>query len=200
MRFLIAHHEVEQATRVWQQSAELSGLAAYQSSAENLLVNSDFGREILNGGFDWLYRKVTGVTINLDPRESHSGARSLRITFDGPGIEDAGIRQLVPVEPNTQYEFSGFYKAAEMDGAGGAEFAIQDLYKETSLFRSDELRDTELWREVEGSFVTPADTKIVVVRIARTPPGSPIRGKLWVDNLKLVERQEQNDFAVKGTN
>jgi hypothetical protein len=96
-------------------------------SAENLLVNNDFSLEILNGGFDWLYRKVTGVTINLDPRESHSGARSLRITFDGPRIEDAGILQLVPVEPNSRYEFSGFYKAAEMDGAGDAEFAIRDL-------------------------------------------------------------------------
>jgi hypothetical protein len=53
---------------------------------------------------------------------------------------------------------------------------------------------------VEGSFVTPADTKVAIVRIARTPPGSPIRGKLWVDNLKLVERQEQKNVAMKGAN
>jgi hypothetical protein len=200
MRYLIAHREVSQAALVWQQAADLSGMAAYQPSSENLLVNSDFSMDILNGGFDWLHQKVNGVTLNLDPNESHSGTRSLRISFDGPGIEDAGIRQLVPVEPNTRYEFSTFYKAQEMDGAGGPKFAIQDLYRETPLFMSEALRDADFWKEEGGVFSTGPETNLVVLRIARVPAGSPIRGKLWIDGLKLVRFEPSSNSASGASN
>jgi tetratricopeptide (TPR) repeat protein len=199
MRHLIAHREVPQAALVWQQAASLSGLAAYQGSSENLLVNGDFSLEILNGGFDWLHQKVRGVNLALDPNETHSSSRSLRIVFDGPGIEDAGIRQLVPVEPGTNYEFSGFYKAQDMDGAGGPQLAVQDLYHETAFFMSEELRDADFWKKTGGRFTTGPDTHLIVVRIARVPAGSPIRGKLWIDGLKLVRSEDLPASAKKET-
>ena len=186
VRYLIGRHEVAEATLVWQQAANLSGLAGYQPSSENLIINGDFSLEILNGGFDWMHQKTRGVSLALDPSENRSSSRSLRIIFDGPGIEDAGIRQLIPVEPNTSYEFSGFFKAQGMDGAGGVRFAIQDLYRETSFFMSEDLRDADFWKKTSGSFTTGPDTRLLVIRIARIPLGSPIRGKLWVDGLQLV--------------
>jgi hypothetical protein len=109
--------------------------------------------------------------------------------FDGPGINDAGIREVVAVEPNTSYQFSAFYKAAEMDGAGGLKFAIQDLYRETPLFMSEDLHDADFWKETGGNFTTDVDTRLIMVRIARMPAGSPIRGKLWIDGLKLVRSE-----------
>jgi tetratricopeptide (TPR) repeat protein len=192
VRYLIGRHEVAEAALVWQQSANLSGLAAYQPSSENLIINGDFSLEILGGGFDWLHQKTRGVSLALDPSEDHSSSRSLRIIFDGPGIEDAGIRQLVPVEPNTRYEFSGFYKAQEMDGAGGVRLAIQDLYRETPFFMSEDLRDADFWKKTSGGFTTGPDTQLIVIRIARLPLGSPIRGKLWIDGLQLVPAHERS--------
>jgi tetratricopeptide (TPR) repeat protein len=185
LRHLFADRDAIQAARVWQQAANLSGLAAYQPTEENLLVNGDFTLDILNGGFDWSYQKSSAVSLALDPDEGHSGSRSLRILFQGPGIEDAGIRELISVNPNTQYEFSGYYKAQEMDGAGAPKFAIQDLYDGTTFFMSDDLRDTESWTRVNGSFATAPDTHLVVLRIARVPADRPIRGKLWIDDLRL---------------
>jgi tetratricopeptide (TPR) repeat protein len=199
MRYLIAHQEVSQATTVWQQAATLSGLAAYQPSSENLLINGDFSMEVLNGGFDWLHQNTFGVALALDPNDAHSSSRSLRITFDGPGISDAGIRQLVPVEPNTSYEFSAFYKAQAMDGAGGPKFAIQDLYRETKFFMSDDLRDSDFWRKADGTFTTGPDTHLLVLRIARVPAGSPIRGKLWIDGLQLTPIDSSVSSAGKET-
>ena len=73
-----------------------------------------------------------------------------------------------------------------MDGAGGVKFAIQDLYRETPLFLSEDLRDADFWKKVSGNFTTGPDTQLLVVRIARAPAGSPIRGKLWIDGLQLV--------------
>ncbi len=199
MRYLIAHQEVSQATTVWQQATTLSGLAAYQPSSENLLINGDFSMEVLNGGFDWLHQNTFGVALALDPNDAHSSSRSLRITFDGPGISDAGIRQLVPVEPNTSYEFSGFYKAQDMDGAGGPKFAIQELYRETRFFMSDDLRDSDFWRKADGTFTTGPDTHLLVLRIARVPAGSPIRGKLWIDGLQLTRLDSSVSSAGKET-
>jgi tetratricopeptide (TPR) repeat protein len=186
LRFLFNRHDPVQASRVWQEAANLSDLAAYQPSEENLLVNADFNLGILNNGFDWIYQKSSAILLAIDPDESHSGSRSLRIVFQGPGIEDAGIRQLVSVDPDTEYVFSGYYKATEMDGAGAPEFAIQDVYSGAKLFMSDDLRDTSSWEGVSGSFTTGPNTHLLVLRIARVPADRPIRGKLWIGSLKLV--------------
>jgi hypothetical protein len=94
--------------------------------------------------------------------------------------------QLVPVEPDTRYEFSSFYKAADMDGAGAMQFAINDAYTDTPLFMSEDLRDADFWKEVGGNFTTGPDSHLIILRVARVPAGSPIRGKLWIDSLKLV--------------
>jgi hypothetical protein len=186
VKYLVLHREVAQAARVWQEAAGMASLQAYEPSSANLLVNGDFSLEMLNGGFDWVHQKIDGVSLALDPSEAHSSSRSLRISFDGPGIRDAGISQVVAVEPNTSYEFSASYKAEDMEGAGAMQFAIQDAYKETSFFMSEDLRDADFWKKTGGAFTTGPDTELVMVRIVRVPPGSPIRGKLWIDGMQLV--------------
>src|SRR6266849_6852461 len=130
--YLVGQREVDQARLVWQQAAGLCGLSAYQPSAENLVINGDFSLNVLNGGFDWLYHQSKDVSLALDPTQSHTGHRSLAMVFHSRGIEDAGIRQLIPVQPNTTYDFSAYFKAEDIQGAGGPRFAIQDLYSATA--------------------------------------------------------------------
>jgi len=193
--YLFTHHYPVRASRVWQQAATLSNLAAYQPTETNLLVNGDFRLNVLNNGFDWIYQKSSAVSLAIDPDESHSGSRSLRIEFQGPGIEDSGIRQLVSVNPDTEYAFSGYYKAAEMDGAGAPKFAIEDVYSGARLFMSDDLRDAGSWTNVNGRFTTGPETDLIVLRVARVPAGRPIRGKLWIDGLKLVKSNPVASFV-----
>jgi len=186
-RYLISHGDSTQASLVWQQAAALANIAAYQPSAENLFVNGDFSLDILNGGFDWVHQPTTGVSIALDAGETRSGSRSLRIVLDGSGISDAGISQLVKVASNARYEFTAFYKAKEMDGAGAVRFAVHDAYRGTPLFVSSDLRDVDFWKNSGGTFETAADTQLIRVHVVRDPPGRPIRGKLWIDGLRLVK-------------
>ena len=186
LQYLLASRQPEQAALVWQQAGSLSDLAAYEPSSENLLVNGDFSLEMLNAGFDWRHRATAGVSLALDPSETHSSSRSLRLTFEGPGIDDAGIAQMVAVDPNTKYDFSGFYRAEGLDGAGGLEFAIQDAYSGSKFFMGEDLRDVDYWKKTGGSFVTGPDTHLVMLSIARVPSGRPIRGKLWIDGLRLI--------------
>jgi tetratricopeptide (TPR) repeat protein len=188
VRYLILHKDVDQAVLAWQQIAARFGFSAYLPSSENLVVNGNFNLAMLNTGFDWQYQKQSSVNLGLDPSDFHAGRRSLQITFDGPGISDAGIYQFIPVQPNTTYDFTAYYKSGEMEGAGGPHFTIQDMYTQAVYYESDELKDAGFWKSADGEFTTAPDCKLVVLHIRRLPAGSPIRGKLWVDDFHLVKK------------
>lgn len=188
IRYLIKHKEVDQAVMVWQQLANRFGLTSYLPSSNNLIVNSNFNLKVLNAGFDWQYQKQSSVTLTLDPSDFHAGRRSLLVSFDGPGIMEAGIYQLIAVQPNTTYDFTGYYKTGEIEGAGGPHFTIQDMYTQVVYYESEELRDTGFWKSTDGEFLTGPDCKLIVLHIRRLPTGSPMRGKLWVGDFHLVRK------------
>jgi tetratricopeptide (TPR) repeat protein len=190
LQYLLNHQDVDQARLVWQQAAPRFGLSAYVPSGRNLIVNGDFSLDVLNGGFDWQYEKQPSVTLTLDPSDFHGGHRSLLITFDGPGVTDAGIRQFIAVQPNTTYDFSAYYKNGEIEGAGAPHFTIQDVYTKAVLYDSDELKEPGFWKSATGEFTTGADTKLVILHVRRLPEGSPIRGKLWVDDFRLTPKRQ----------
>ena len=187
IRYLLAQQEIAQARLVWQQAARLSDLADYQPSPQNLVVNGDFSLPMLNGGFDWLYEKSDDVSLALDQAESRSGHQSLSVVFDSRGMEDAGIRQLIPVEPNAKYEFSAYFKTEDLEGAGGPRFVIQDLFTGTTYCASDELRNAGFWKQIGGTFDTGPDSKMLLLRLQRVPAGNAIRGKLWIDSIRLTQ-------------
>lgn len=188
IRYLVQHKQVESAVAAWQQTASRFGLTSYLPSSGNLVVNGSFDFKVLNAGFDWQYQKQSSVNLTLDPSDFHSGRRSLLITFDGPGISEAGIYQLVAVQPNTTYNFTGYYKTGEIDGAGGPHFTIQDMYTQAVYYESEELKDAGFWKSADGEFTTGPDCKLAILHIRRLPSGSPMRGKLWVGDFHLVRK------------
>jgi tetratricopeptide (TPR) repeat protein len=189
-QYLIDHKDVDQARLVWQQAAPRFGLSSYIPTRNNLIVNGDFSLDVLNQGFDWQYQKQPSVTLTLDPSDFHGGHRSLLIAFDGPGVIDAGIRQFIAVQPDTVYQFSAYYKNGEIEGAGGPHFTIQDAYTQAVLYDSDELKEAGFWKSATGEFTTGDDCKLLVLHVRRLPEGSPIRGKLWVDDFRLTAKRQ----------
>ena len=183
--YLIGAHRPDAAMSAWEQTADILGLSAYLPTEDNLVVNGDFSLDILNGGFDWTYVNRTGVTPLLDPSDFHQGHRSLFLTFEGPGINDAGIQQLIPVRGATTYDFSAYYKSADFEGAGGPQIVLRDAYTGAPLYASDPLNDADFWKEVHTKVTTPDSTTLLVLAIERFPAGSPIRGKLWLDDFEL---------------
>jgi len=189
IHYLIDHRQIDQAERVWRDSANLADLADYQPSSANLVVNGDFSLPVLNGGFDWLYQTVPGVALAIDVTESHSAQQSLSVIFDSGGLEDTGIRQLIPVRPHTDYEFSAYFKSENLEGAGGPRFVLQDVSTGSSLFSSDELKGADFWKQVGGTLTTGPDTNLLLLRLVRIPANNAIRGKLWIDGVKLARKQ-----------
>ncbi len=190
INYLLDHKDVDDAQLAWRQAAPRFGLSAYLPTRNNLIVNGDFNLDVLNGGFDWEYEKQSSVALTLDPSDFHSGHRSLLITFDGPGVNDAGIRQFIAVQPKTEYEFSAYYKNGEIQGAGGPHLTIQDAFTQAVLYDSDELKEAGFWKSTGGNFTTGDDCKLLVLHVRRLPAGSPIRGKLWVDDFRLVAKRQ----------
>jgi hypothetical protein len=186
VRFLISSRKIPEARQVWSQAGRLSDLSSYQPSSENLVVNGDFSLPVLNAGFDWLYNKYPSVSLALDSTQAYFGPHSLRISFEGGPVADAGIRQLVPVEPNTNYDFSAYFRTQDLEGAGGPQFVVEDFYSGAAYFASEPLRGGDIWKQVSGSFTTRPDTILLQLHIQKTPPGTAIRGKLWIDAIRLA--------------
>ena len=210
--YLVDHQEPDQASQVWHEAGLLSGrsghqpsaenhtvngapgqdvdLSAYQPSAENLIVNGDFSKDVLNGGFDWSYVKHTDVDLSLDRTNFQSGPRSLLIDFSSHGLKDAGVWHFIAVQPNTGYKFSAYYKSDGIAGVGGPRFVIQDQYTHETYFSSDYLTDEDYFRQVGGEFISGPDSRLLVLRVQREPFGSPIKGKLWIDGIRLVQNSK----------
>ena len=193
VRYLIAMRRPDAAMSAWEQTAGILGLSAYLPTEDNLVVNGDFSLDILNGGFDWTYVNRTGVQPLLDSSDFRQGHRSLSLTFEGPGINDAGIQQLIPVHSATTYEFSAYYKSADFEGAGGPQIVLRDAYTGAPLFASDPLNDADFWKEAHSKVTTPDSTTLLVLAIERFPAGSPIRGKLWLGDFELSPENSPDD-------
>ena len=193
VRFLISAKRPDAALDAWEKTAPLLGLSAYMHSPDNLIVNGDFSLNILNGGYDWTYVNRNGVRLLLDPSAFHEGQRSLSVTFEGPGISDVGMQQLVPVRGGSPYEFTAFYKSADFQGAGGPTIVLRDAYTHAVLFASDPLNDSDVWKEVHTVFTPPESTSLLLLSIERTPAGSPIRGQLWLDDFQLSPADSQDE-------
>jgi Carbohydrate binding domain len=191
-QFLLSQKEVAAAKSGWLQLAALNpSLAPYLSSPDNLIVNGGFEENVLNGGFDWQYIPQSHAALTIDTSEFHSGTRSLAVTFDGFNPADAGIFQLVPVEPNTEYEFTAECKGEELDTASGPRFSLTDAYTGASYVLTDDVLGTTPWREQRVRFRTGPGASLVLVKIVRQPASALIRGKFWVDDLKLVKSGPQ---------
>ena len=184
--YLIGAHRPDAAMAAWEQTADTLGLSAYLPTEDNLVVNGDFSLDILNGGFDWTYVNRTGVRPLLDPSDFRQGHRSLSLTFEGPGINDAGIQQLIPVRGAATYDFSAYYKSADFEGAGGPQIVLRDAYTGAPLYASDPLNDADFWKEVHSKVTTPNSTTLLLLAIERFPAGAAIRGKLWLDDFELA--------------
>jgi tetratricopeptide (TPR) repeat protein len=187
-RLLIAKQEVSAAKTAWQQLAQANeDIQPYVPSRDNLIVNGGFEEILLNGGFDWWYESNPHAALAIDTDQFYGGTRSLSVTFDGRNAPDAGIAQFILVKPDTDYGFSAESKTQDIDSASGPRFAIADAYTNSSYVLTDDLLGTNPWHRQQARFHTGPSTNLLLLRVIRQPAAPLIRGKLWIDDLRLIE-------------
>lgn len=185
---LVDRHQPAEAFAAWSALTQRDPALRGQRQPDNLVTNGDFEYDLLNGGFGWRYARTTGVTASLDTSTFHWGTRSLALQIDGENLQDFGFHQLIKVDAGAHYRLSGWLHAEELEAAHGVRLAIADAYSHTQLLLSDEALGSFPWREIDGDFTVPAGTQLVTIALVRSPSEGRIRGKLWLDDLR-IEKQ-----------
>jgi hypothetical protein len=188
MDSLITRGQTERAKSVWATLLTRDPGIQRRMEPGNLLVNGDFEDNLLNGGFCWHYTKTDGVSVTVDTSTFHGGTRALALQFDGDGISDAGIYELVPVKPGTRYALRGFTHSEELESANGARLVVTDYYANKNLMLGEEIFGSTSWRETSGEFTTGPETRMLKVSVVRAPSFGRVRGTLWLDDLRLEPR------------
>jgi tetratricopeptide (TPR) repeat protein len=148
------------------------------------------------GVFGWQVKAMPQLQIGVDESKSHSGTRSLRLTFHvRSNIENINIAELVPVATNTDYDFE-FYVATEKLETGSPPL-VQIVDPTTSgVFASSPAaaNGNSEWTRVPLSFKTGDKTEAVMIRIVRPSCGTqeapvcPIFGSVWYDDFSIKRR------------
>src|SRR5215213_11349205 len=153
---------------------------------------SDYGPETV---FGWQVRGAPQVQIGIDSGRTHAGLRSLRFVFDvRASVEAVNVYQLVPVEPQTEYDFEGYVSTDKLTTAGAPQIDIVDA-TDTAVLISSPMAPTGTngWNRISLSFKT-GKTEGVIIKVVRYPcvnketPVCPIFGTVWYDDFSITRR------------
>jgi len=188
---LIEQDRIEQAKHVWQQALALSGWSSSGTPGASLVWDGGFERDFVNGGFGWRQLPIPGAPLEFDTAIAHSGARSLRVTFDGStNIDFAHLRQFVPVEPQTHYRLAAYLRTHEISTNSGLRFWVVDPRRERDLSAfTPNMVDSHPWTLQQMEFTTGPETRMVEIVLRRLPSqkfDNKIRGTVWVDDVSLI--------------
>jgi hypothetical protein len=170
--------------------------AAYRTG-EGKFVDGSFEDDLIpqsGAVFGWQVKSLQQAQVGIDPNRGHSGNRSLRIVFQVPSRLDAiSISQLVPVNPNTEYELECYVRSHDLQSASTPRIEIADAAGGQGLTGSgDASSGSTDWQQINLGFKTGAKTEAVIVRIVRTScpedPVCPIFGTVWYDDFFLKRK------------
>ena len=191
---LIRAHELDRASQVWSSLvSRFPDRIPSPASANNLITNGNLQSDVLDGAFDWRVFPVSGVAVAQDATGPSVGTRSLRVEFDGTqNLYYGSVLQLVPAQPRTKYTFSAFTRSQAVTTEAGVGVQISDGYDTNKILGSTEpLIGTTPWSEQSFSFETPSDTRLLIVRIVRSPSqklDNKIAGAFWLSRVSLTAR------------
>ena len=147
--------------------------------------------------FGWQVKNAPQMQIAIDPNKSHSGSRSLRLLFQvRANLDSINISQLVPVQPNTDYDFECYVATDKLETGSAPQIQILDANTSAGLFDSSMAPGgTNDWTRINASFKTSDKTEAIILKIMRPKCGDveenpvcPIFGSVWYDDFSLKRR------------
>jgi tetratricopeptide (TPR) repeat protein len=190
LRSLLLGRQVETAAQAWREMSAANPLLVPYQPSDNLIVDGGFEFPFLNGGFDWIYEPDPVAKVTIEATTVHSGRHSLSVEFTGEPGGDIGVSEYVAVMPGVHYEFSGYLMSENIEGSSGPRIAIQDAYKNDDYFLSDDLIGSHPWVQIRSEFQTGPDTSLLRLKVVRNPADRRIRGKLWIDDLRITKKSK----------
>ena len=149
-----------------------------------------------NMPYGWQVRGTPQVQIDIDRNKSQEGMQSLRLIFHvRQNVDVVQVYQLVPVEPNREYEFECYVSTEDLQSGSTPQIDIVDPTDEKPIVASQMApRGTNNWNPVNLTFKTGEKTEAVIVKVTRNScvneqtPICPIFGSVWYDNFSIKRR------------
>lgn len=146
--------------------------------------------------FGWQVRSAPQVQIDIAANKSQKGGRSLRLIFQvRQNASLVQVYQLVPVEPQTEYEFEGYVSTEGLESGSTPQVDVVDPTDEKTMVSSPAApRATNNWNRVNFTFKTGEKMEAVILKVMRSScvneqtPICPIFGTVWYDNFSIKRR------------
>jgi predicted negative regulator of RcsB-dependent stress response len=183
---LIGANAFKEAFEIWSGSDVPETPSVYDGGFEGPLRLDEVG-------FGWrVPREAQAISLSLDVTHPHSGAKSLRIQFNGNSNPAAQIvSQLMVVKAMRHYRIN--FAASTKDIVTGSlpMIMINDAVTGQVLSKSATLpQATNPWQVLTCEFTTLPTTEAVILSLQRSGCGSPpcpIFGFLWLDDFSIEE-------------
>ena len=191
---LVSAQHFHQAMEIWN---EVAPGPSYNAKLGSIL-DGGFENNLAHGPgavFGWQVQSNSQVQIGIDPAQGHSGSRSLRVYFQVRShIDTINVSQLVPVNPNTEYELECYVKTERIESAETPAILVVNAADDVTLVGSPGAPSgTNNWQRVSLAFKTGEKTEAVKVKMVRNScsdsPVCPIFGTVWYDDFNLKPRK-----------
>ena len=188
---MMSANRVADAEAVWREALAAANWPGRGADGPSLLFNGGFEGGIVNGGFGWRETPVIGASFAMDSHIVHSGARSLRVEFDGTAnLNFQNVYEFVSVAPRTRYHFSAYVRTGQISTDSGIRFEILDPHHPSGLrILTPSMTGTNPWTLVQADFTTGAGTDLLEIALRRVPASkfdNKLRGTVWIDDVALA--------------
>ncbi|HKR13130.1 MAG TPA: hypothetical protein VJT15_13805, partial [Pyrinomonadaceae bacterium] len=149
--------------------------------------------------FGWQVKTAPQLQIGIDPTKSNTGARSLRLAFQVRAkLENLDVTQLVPVEPNSEYDFEYYFTTEQLETGSAPMVQLVDATNASVLATSPQAPSgSNPWTRLTLPFKTGDKTQAVMLKIVRVPCSEqeeenvicPIFGSIWYDDFSFKRRR-----------
>jgi tetratricopeptide (TPR) repeat protein len=193
---LIREDRADDARRVWREALGAASLPHDEPPNQNLMWNGNFAQDFGNGGLDWRWTPLSGVTIDVDSAPGPTGSRAISVDFNGgsnPAIYEPS--EYVPVEPNRNYHFHGYMRTEGITTESGMRFSVTDPNHNGAVnVLTDNLTGSHVWTPVDADLTAGPATHFLLVRLFREPSRlfeNKLEGTVSIADISLTASSVQ---------
>jgi len=189
MRQLIAARAFREAFEIWTRSVGVSSdgvPVVYDGGFEGPLSLDEVG-------FGWrVPRESEGISMSLDATQQQTGAKSLRLQFDGNSTPGRLLlSQTIVVKAQQRYRVSFAVRTKDIVTGGLPMITSSDATSGQLLGKSANFpQATSEWHVLSFEFTTLPKTDAVILSLQRNNCSSapcPIFGFVWLDSFSIEE-------------
>jgi hypothetical protein len=185
---LMAKHAYEDAFIIWK--------GTYTGDAQ--IYDGGFEGAISFGetGFGWrIPHEQSTVEVSQDSAYKESGAKSIRIAFEGDSPASATIlSQTIIVKPQQKYRINFAVRTKDIVSGGPPSVIVANAGDDVRVTEPLTLLQSDGdWQKYSLDFTTPPTCAAIVLKLARNACQSspcPIIGILWLDSFSIVELKQ----------